>query len=255
MTDTVNEPTPIEQQAVEMGWRPKEEYEGDPDKWVTAEIFVARAPLFEKIDEQHRVTKSMQRKLEQLDSVLKEQARHTEMVRQTEYKRALEELRSAKREALAEDDVLRADEIQEKIELVKEAHKPEPTPVTTTEPPAAFVSWASENQWYKLDNDMREFADAIGIIEHNKGKSPEEVLKAVTEKVKKQFKDSPHFRNPMKDKASPVETQGTAPLSGKKGSSFKPTNEQRAIAKRFADSGVMTEDQYYKDLQAMQELE
>lgn len=254
MEENVQTPevNPVIEQARSMGWKPKEEYEGDPEKWVNADIFVARAPLFEKIDEQHRYAKNLQRRLEQMEKVVQEQAAHTERVRQTEYKRALQELREAKRAALAEEDLIRADELQEKIEDLKEVQKtatvsrPDPTP------PEAFVQWSSENQWYKLDSEMREFADAIGVVESQKGKSPEEVLKAVTEKVRKHFPDK--FRNPNKDRAPSVESQSTGG-GVKKGSKFQPTAEQRAIAKRFADSGVMTEEQYYKDLQAMQELE
>lgn len=248
--------SPIEAQAAEMGWKPKDQYEGDPNKWVNADIFVARAPLFEKIDEQHKYNKNLQKRLEQLEKTLQDQAAHTELVRKTEYKRALEALKQEKRIALAEEDHLRAEDIQEKIDEVKEAQKevvaaPQPVNVET---PQAFTQWAAENQWYKLDQEMREFADAVGIVEHGKGKSPEEVLKAVTEKVRKQFKDSPHFRNPMKDQAPAVESRGTVGTP-KKGSTFKPTPEQKAIAQRFAATGVMTEEQYYKDLQAMDENE
>lgn len=252
------EPTPVEAQAMQMGWKPKEQYEGDPEKWVTADIFVARAPLFEKIDEQHRHTKNLQKKLEFLEKTLQDQAAHTERVRATEYKRALEALKQEKRVALAEEDLVRADELQDKIEEVKEAQRIEEAAKQVAPPqPAvneAFVAWSQENQWYKLDAEMREFADAMAIIEHNKGKTPEEVLKSVTEKVRKNFKDSPHFRNPNKDKAPAVEAQsGGAPRG--KASGFKPTAEQREIARRFAATGIMSEEQYYKDLQAQFELE
>lgn len=248
------ETNPVEAQAMEMGWKPKEQYEGDPDKWVTAEIFVARAPLFEKIDEQHRHSKNLQKKLEMLERTLHDQAAHTEKIRQTEYQRALVALKQEKRLALAEEDLVRADEIQDKIEEVKEAQrveeavKPQPAPQVNE----AFISWSQENQWYKLDSEMREYADAMGIIEHNKGKSPEEVLKAVTEKVRKQFKDSQYFRNPNKDKAPTVEAQSGGAPKGRS-SSFKPTAEQREIARRFAATGIMTEEQYYKDLEAQEQ--
>lgn len=250
----VQEVPQVELQAREMGWLPKEEYEAsgrDASRWVPAETFVDRAPLFEKIDETTKHAKALQKRLEQMEKTVQDQVRHTELVRQTEYKRALEQLKQEKRLALAEEDLLKADDIQDKIDAVKEAQKVEP-PAQQVEVPDTFIKWSADNQWYKMDSEMRDFADAIGIVEHKKGKSPEEVLKAVTEKVKKEFPDK--FRNPNKDKAPSVETQVTSGPT-KKGSTFKPTAEQRAIAKRFADSGVMTEDQYYKDLQAMQELE
>lgn len=255
MEDNTPELSPIEEQARAMGWLPKDEFEAaekDPATWVPAEIFVAREPLFKKIDEQHKYTKTLKRELDTLRMTVEEQKAHTERVRATEFKRALEELKASRRQALAEDDHLKAEDIQEEIEAMKEAQKTTVPPTQTVEPPPAFVQWSQENEWYKLDTEMREFADATGIIEHQKGKSPEEVLKAVTEKVRKHFPEK--FRNPMKDKAPGVETPTPGPGT-KKGSTFKPTPEQRAIAKRFAETGVMTEEQYYKDLQAMDELE
>lgn len=36
-----------ETKAREMGWTPKEEFKGDPDKWVDAKDWVERAPLYD----------------------------------------------------------------------------------------------------------------------------------------------------------------------------------------------------------------
>jgi hypothetical protein len=36
--------------AARHGWKPLEEYEGDPDTWVDAKEFLGRAPLFERIN-------------------------------------------------------------------------------------------------------------------------------------------------------------------------------------------------------------
>lgn len=50
---------------------------------------------------------------------------------------------------------------------------------------------------------MRAFADAYGVAQHQAGKSPQEVLKEVSKKVKQAYPDK--FRNPAKDLAPPVE--------------------------------------------------
>jgi hypothetical protein len=244
----------IEDQAREMGWKPLEEYEGEPSKWVSPEIFVARAPLFEKIEGTTKDNKQLRREVDTLRMSINELKAHTERVRQTEYTRALNELKAAKRQALAEENPLRAEDIQEQIEEIKEAQKKvEPTqPPPSNEPPAAFVSWVAENEWYKLDPELREFADAFGIVEHNKGKSAEDVLKSITATVRKRFPEK--FRNPMKDKAPSVETSSPAPATKKTGG-YKITAQDRAIAERFAATGVMTVEQYYKDLQAMYDQE
>lgn len=242
----------IEEQAREMGWLPKEEYEAgerDPAKWVPAEIFVARAPLFEKIDQETKANRYLRKEVDNLKTVVHELKGHTDLARREGYKRAMEELKLAKRTALAEEDLIRADEIQDRIDDLKEEVKATPQP-TPQQPPAEFVEWSAQNQWYKLEPEMRKYADAVGIVAHNDGMSPSEVLRHVTEEVRKKYPEK--FRNPMKDKAPAVETQPTSGGAPKK-SKFTPTPEQEAIAKRFAATGVMTVEQYYKDLQAMEE--
>ncbi|MFN7882889.1 MAG: hypothetical protein ACK5PF_07735 [bacterium] len=249
---------PIESQAREMGWVPREDYEAagkDVSKWVTPEIFVARAPLFEKIENEVREKKQMRRELDVLKSSLNDLKLHAERIRQSEYNRALEELKAAKRSALAEEDLIRADEIQERIETVKEAHKATPAPTAPQPDPditEAFKDWVQENQWYKLDEEMRELADAIGIRETRKGKAPDEVLKAVAQEVRKVFKDSHHFRNPNKDKAPAVENGNAPPPQKGNGKKYAPSETERQIAKRFVATGVFkTEDDYYAELAKM----
>jgi hypothetical protein len=39
-----------EQQALELGWRPKTEFDGDPEDWVTAGEFLKRGELFGRIN-------------------------------------------------------------------------------------------------------------------------------------------------------------------------------------------------------------
>jgi len=253
-TPETPEVSPIETQAREMGWVPREEYEAagkDVSKWVTPEIFVARAPLFEKIEVEVRDKKALKREVDLLKASLNDLKVHAEKIRQSEYNRALEELKAAKRAALAEDDHLKAEDIQERIDTVKESNKP----VQVTQPPAdtdaadAFKEWVVDNQWYKLDEEMREHADAIGIRETRKGKSPEEVLKAVSLEVRKVFKDSPHFRNPAKDRAPAVENGNTPPPVKGNGKKYTPSEVEREVARRFVATGVFkTEDDYYAEL-------
>ena len=47
-------PVPVEATARTQGWKPKEEFTGDPALWVDAKEFVGRAPLFDKIKGQSK---------------------------------------------------------------------------------------------------------------------------------------------------------------------------------------------------------
>ena len=52
------EPSDEETVARAAGWRPKEEFDGDPNQWVDAGEFNRRAPLFEKINNQNKELQS-----------------------------------------------------------------------------------------------------------------------------------------------------------------------------------------------------
>jgi cytochrome c556 len=54
----------IETRALEMGWRPKEEFEGSEDDFIDAKEFVRRKPLFEKIEHQSKELKQIKQALE-----------------------------------------------------------------------------------------------------------------------------------------------------------------------------------------------
>src|SRR5574343_553334 len=78
---------PFEEQAREQGWKPKEEYEGDPNKWKPAKEFVERGELFGKID-------TLGRELKETKKALKMLQEHNAKIKETEYARAVSELKA-----------------------------------------------------------------------------------------------------------------------------------------------------------------
>lgn len=53
--------TKIELEAMDMGWRPKSEFNGDEDDFIDAKEFVRRKPLFDKIDSTTRELSNLRR--------------------------------------------------------------------------------------------------------------------------------------------------------------------------------------------------
>ena len=84
--DSTSQVDSYEQQAREQGWRPKEEYEGDPEKWRPAKEFVERGELFGKIDHMGKELKETRKALKMLQE-------HHSKVKETEYNNALKELK------------------------------------------------------------------------------------------------------------------------------------------------------------------
>ena len=231
-----------EEQARAMGWKPLEEYSGDPSKWVEANVFVARAPLFEKIEQDKR---KYQKQLDELNQTVKQLAEHNKKTEEAAYKRALAELKAQQKAAIADGDTEKAFDLQEQLDELKE-NRPKPVvqPVQQQGVDPDFVQWVSDNSWYEKDGDLRQAADRLGMLLATQGVPKEEIFKEVAETIKLRFPDK--FKTV---KAPPVtESPRGGKSTGK--DTFKMTPDEERIMEKFVSKGVITREKYIADLKA-----
>lgn len=240
--------SPVEQEALEQGWVPKEDFNGEEHKWVDAAEFLRRGELFKKIEMQSRELKDVKK-------ALKEMAKLHASVQEVEYKRALDTLRKEKKQALEDNDADAVIAVDEQIDLIKEQQRAlESQQVDIPEQSGAnhpeFVAWTSKNPWYNTNRPMRAFADALGNDLRQQGLSPSEVLVQVEKEVRKEFASK--FKNPNQERRSGVE----APTgrSGKS-SGFQLTAEERSIMNTIVRTGALTEAEYIRDLKKLKGVE
>lgn len=230
--------TPIQEKALEQGWKPKDQFEGDEEEFIDAAEFVRRGELFSKIEHQGKELKAVRNALDALRV-------HHSRVAENEYNRALKTLQESRKEAIDNGETEKAFEIQDQIDAVKAekvqiANVP---PVQELNPD--FVKWTERNTWYSKDEDMRHVADKYGMKLHEQGKSPDEVLKAVEAKIKETF---PHkFTNPNRDRPNAVENSSRSGRSVSRGNDDLSEDEQQ-IMRKIVRSGIMTEAQYKAEL-------
>ncbi len=243
--DQVQVETSIEDTAKAQGWRPIEEFDGDKSKWVSAETFVAKGELIGKIE-------TLGKKLKDADKAIKMLTEHHQKVKESEFKRAVDYLKAQKKQAYETGDVDKIIEIDEKILEAKEAQKniPKDEEVKPDVHPS-FQKWQEENSWYTTDSEMRQDADAFGnaYAANNPNKDPEEVLEYVTRKIKKLYKDK--FENPNRVKASAVEGGGNRQESTN--DSFQLSEEEKKVMNTFIRMGVMSKEDYIKELKKVKE--
>ena len=231
-------PSEVEIKAMESGWVPKDEYSGEEHKWVDAAEFLRRGELFKKIENQSKELKDVKKALDEMKKL------HSQ-VREVEYKRALDTLREQKKTALLEGDADALLAVEDKIDLVKEQQKllaQEPAPVEQVNP--EFQAWTERNSWYESSSPMRAFADALGTDLARTGMSPSNVLKEVEKQVRAEFPNK--FRNPNQDKPGAVE--GTKGKGTSRLSADNLSDDERRVMRTFVRTGVMTEEQYIKEL-------
>lgn len=251
--ETTSEETlsPIEQRAMDMGWKPKDQFQGEEDDFIDAKEFVRRQPLFDKIETQSKQIKSVTKALEALKT-------HYTRVEEAAVTKAINQLKLQRKQALSEGDgdafevldenIKSAEKQLTQIEQVRNAPLVEEEVVNPQ-----WTAWQAKNSWYGKSESMRVYADKIGLDLAAKGLTPNEVLSEVEKAVRKEF---PHkFTNPNKTNAPDVETsrQGT----GKKPSNDEAglTEIERKIMNDFVRSGVMTKEKYLADLKAIKNKE
>lgn len=239
-----NEPvvSTIEDRAKEQGWRPKEEYDGDPTKWVSAETFVARGELIDRIESLGKELKTTKKAMD----MLKE---HHKQVKETEFKKAIEYLKAQKRQAYEQGDIDSIIDIDDKIAEVKsQASKREVLEEESI--PPEFDAWTKKNTWYNNDKELKEIADDLGIAYANRTKKPpEEVLDYVEKQIKKMYPDK--FSNPMRTKTTTVEGSGNKGTTNKEIESIELSEEERKVMNTFVRANIMSKEDYLRDLKSM----
>jgi type II secretory pathway component PulM len=245
--EQVPEADPIEQRALEMGWRPKEEFDGDEVDFIDAKEFVRRKPLFEKIEHQSRELKAVRKALDAFKQ-------HYTTVQKTEYEKALRDVKAAQKQALTDGDLDKyhaLGEAKDQVEL--EARQAlEAAEQIQVENPAtphpAFAQWVSRNPWYASQQHMRVYADEVGVRLAQAGVSPEEVLKQVEIEVRKEFPTK--FRNPKKDDAPSVEGKSQTRGGSKASDNVELNDQERQIMNTLVRGGHITKEKYLADLKA-----
>lgn len=234
--------TPIEQEAMELGWLPKDKFieSGKPeDEWTSAREFKKHNELMQRIEAQGRELKATRSTLNSLKG-------HYEKVKETEFKRALEVLKEQKKAALDAGDSDGVIEADEKIAEVKEIQKSQAQVETPPATNPVFNQWVQSNPWYTTDTEMQTFADSMGrsYAVSNPGIDPVEVLKYVSVKVKQAYPEK--FKNVNRQAASPVE--GVRGTTKKTVETFELTDDETRAMNKFVASGLMTKEKYIADL-------
>lgn len=180
-----------EDRARKLGWRPKEQFRGDPDMWVDAEEFIRRGeeqiPLLRdnlrKTEARNqaleREVKAFQSQMQAMQAQVQESRevslRLQSMLEKGEeraYKRAIAELEAKMDQAVEEGDVEAAKKARKDLaELnenrVKPEDKPAPTkpPQNDGPPPVDPVAdaWvkAPEQAWFNKNADAKSYAIAL----------------------------------------------------------------------------------------------
>lgn len=246
------EPTEAENLASSFGWQPKEEWVAagkDPEDWRSAKEFNERGELYQSLH-------STKRDLKQTQATLTALQRHHQFVFEKAHQQAVDELKRDKRLAMRDQDLEAVEAIDDAIEskqkefqaaqmaLVQEQR----AAAVAAQPHPEFQAWVGRNQWYQSNTEMKDDADAFGVVfmQKNPTASPAQVLQYVEGRVRKQYADQFKVRKAAPAAVSGVNRSNTAgrPVAD----DFEMNETEQDIMKNLVSTGVMTEAQYKAEL-------
>ena len=185
-SDESDQSDPDAEAAMQSGWRPKDEWDGDPEEWVSAREFNRRGELMRKIHNQNR-------QIKQLDSVVNTLANQQKKIYGAGYEKAKRELKSQLREATKEGDDASAEVIEQRLEQLEQVAKQDAAALTVppSQPAVApeFEPWVNRNSWFKDRPEMRAYAEVIGLryAQDNPDATNNQVYEHITKEVKTRF--------------------------------------------------------------------
>jgi regulator of replication initiation timing len=235
---------PVEIEAMEHGWKPEEDFKADPKnegkKWRSAEEFMDRKSLFDRIESGNHELKQVKKTLAQL-------SQHHANVEKVAYEKALAALKAQRKEALAENDLVKAEELRDEMDEMKEKIQRVAPPVEVPAgPPPELVEFKQRNSWYQRDDPMTRYADSVGKDLFEQGFAPNKILQEVEKRTREAFPEK--FRNPNRESAPEMVPSGRRANTPQ---GFRLTEEEERIVKNFVATGIMTREQYIADLKKL----
>jgi hypothetical protein len=226
--------------AREQGWRPKDEWSGDPEQWKSAEQFVKDGKDILPIV-QARADR-LEERLAQVENTNRE---YHEFVKKSRAKdkqerdQLKEQLREARRKAVDEGDGEAFDNADASLRMIEaeDAKRQE------VELPPEATRWANDNPWYGQDRAMTVFADSIAADLNQRGFFGEAYFDQMDKELRKEFAHK--FTNTRRNAPPAVESDGTPPVSSsKKTFDNLPPDAQQACRQFQKDIPGFTEDDY-----------
>jgi len=241
-----------EAEASKEGWTDKDNFNGDPDKWKSAEQFVKDGEnilpiLKSRLEKQEEVNKTLLDKMDATGKTVKELGEHyKKVVADTKikaYEQALKDIAEKQREAVAEQDTEAFDRLEKERKDLQPPIKPE---ANTDTPPPEFEPWQNENPWYNSDFEMTEYANSVRdfVFKRTPGIRPAKFFEEITNEVKKRFPEK--FEPPKKNQTVEGDTGTETKSSGKRTYKNLPADAKR-ICDDLVKQGHLTKEAYVED--------
>lgn len=251
--DTGQDDAPVDfaAEASRMGWKPLEEFNGDPTKHVDAETFYKRGQEMMPILKAQN--KTLLKRLETLEREHKKSAEFFSKGEERAYQRALADIRAEQEAAVESGDIEAHRKAAKKLDELEKPAAKVSDDISPEQRAEDFADWGKVNKWYATNSVMQSYADAQAAVIANKkgGYLDREDLDAVAAKVRAKFEDE--FPDDFGAAAKPKPRSAVEPPSGNRGRSNGNSYndlppEAKAMCERWIKNGtIKSREDYVKN--------
>jgi len=241
-------PTPMEEKALARGWKPEENWSGDPEAWTDARNYVQHGELMDKISKQSVENKKLSKSM---DLFKKMQSG----IQKTAVEEAKKQLLADKVTAYENQDFAAVVGIEEDIKIADaELQATDEVFVNPEETRAADFAdyynneWKPKNTWYSTNKVMKAYSDQIGVDYYNKNPDidPSDVFKYVDAEMKENFPEE--FGNQNRQRPAAVGGGQVGGQSGGRSTVNKLVSKLSKVEREIGDEYVKAG--YFKDIDA-----
>jgi len=245
----------FEAEASKMGWKPVEEFKGDPAKHVDAKTFYERGQVILPLVQAQN--KALLTKIANMERDMKRSAEFFSKAEERAYERARDDLKREMADAVEAGDTSAANAVLEKLDKLE---KPGAQQAKADDSDRAeeFADWATANRWYGNNDVMRIYADAQAekIAKGKGGVLDRADLDSVADAVKAKFEEAYPEAFATKPAAreqrrSPVDGGGNGVRAPRAGKTFNdlPPEAQRICDKWVGNGTIKSREDYIKNYQ------
>lgn len=238
-----------ETRALNLGWKPKDQWQGNPDDWVPAKWWLKYGDV-----EQRALTAEQEAKHK--EKVLGSMKNHYIRVKEDALAEIRDTIKRAKRDAMKNEDFARVAELDAEQEVLEnnvkqKFAKADADAQNDTQapagPPPEFFEWNRRNSWYVLNSkdELTSEADALAIahMQRNPNSTYREMLVDVETKIKKLFPEKFKMEEPPIMAVDDGGGEGGTRQPKQSSKAPKLSDVEKEVAKRFG----MTDAEYAKE--------
>ena len=247
-------------QAREQGWRDADEFEGEPDKFISAKEYLDRAekilPIVRARErESKKEVQALRKEMEDLKRDAQEQITFAQTRARKELQENYDALKKQRAQAVSDGDGEAFDRIDNEMQTLLRDAQPKKVEVPAdVVPPAlktASEQFLDRNKWFQTDERKNRLAVVMAqeiIAKRPDLKNNPEFFPELEKQLKKEYPEQ--FGNPRRngmDSMVEGDSRPSGPTkSGKKGFRDLPKDAQEA-AKRQVKNGLCKSEQEYAD--------